>query len=221
MGAVVTTVANYLALIRGPWRRMKEEHFGRADTHLHAKDLNGAPRDLLDPIRDFFLHSDFNRVGRGFTHATTHPGQQLVEASSDLRGNDELMASFALALMPKIAEAIPTTSYARAFMIFEATDRLRARYSRVFGTYHFAIQNDTGLHPIPTEKFFSPSKLAEPGVEVADFVAYAAGRQARASLAGRHADVPEWVRAVWTPPQGRFLSVSTMQLDPTESPKPR
>lgn len=202
MGAVVTAAGEYEALIHAPWQRMKGEFFGNETTKLHAKDLNRAPIDQLDALRDFFTRARINRIGRGFTHTTAILGEDVI-------------AAFALQLMPQIADALPNMRYEKAFMLFEETQRLRGRYSRVFGDYHFGKDIPrTGIVAILTQKFFVPSALKMPGIEVADFVAYAAGRMTWAQQTGRQADLPEWVKAVWAPPFGRFLKVDIMRQDP-------
>jgi hypothetical protein len=88
----------------------------------------------------------------------------------------------------RIVEIAKWTSFGELRVIFEASDRADKLIEEAFQNFNI----EEGGKPIPVECYFMPKAANEPGLEVADFIMHAVGRQARKNLTQRDGFVPDF-----------------------------
>jgi hypothetical protein len=92
-------------------------------------------------------------------------------------------------------------------MIFEASHRADKLIEDAFQTFEV---RRWGWKHIPSECYFMPKAVAEPALEVADFVMHAIGRQAKQNLKKRGIFLPDF-KAIFHAVDPRL--VSFMEVD--------
>lgn len=148
--------------LAGPWRALKEDHFGGA-TSLHAADLKSPSSAQLDALAHFFGNHAFGRF------AATVTSKALLRG--DLKPYDVLPGALRNRWAELASRVQPTPT--EVALLHEASERGDPLVERYFGPTFFTVNGKSvkvhhGLVP----------KSALEGLEVADFIAQAAGRQA-------------------------------------------
>jgi hypothetical protein len=152
-------------VIKRPWQALKAKHFGGADVPLHASELRDLTPAQLEALGTFFRNQEFGRFAVTITPTCKLPAgispYHLVSRSMRNRW-EELTPRF----HPKPAEV--------AF-IFEASERGDALVQRYFSDVVVTIDGAR----VPIHLGIMPKWAGDEGLEVADFVVQAAGRQTR------------------------------------------
>lgn len=157
-------------IIRGPWQKVRESVSGSGDAPLHANEFSRtARREDIEAVAAFFRQQQFARFGA------------IISESSSLPSELSPMQAVAKALQNRIIDVARWTSFREIMVIFEASERADRLIEQAF--QGFALEENG--KPIPVECCFMPKSVAEPALEVADFIMHAVGRQARQNLTQR------------------------------------
>jgi hypothetical protein len=153
--------------IRGPWRKMKADHFGGWDIPLHANELRDPTEDQIKALAQFFTSQQFARFAVTMTPATKIQlhGYAPIEAMPGLLRNrwQDLAPRF-FPLPVEIA------------FIHEASERGDPLLQTYFGE---SVATINGVD-VPVHHALMPK--GDEALEVADFVVQAAGAQARRGI---------------------------------------
>ena len=79
LGGCAVLAGDYGRCLASPWRDLKAKHFGGANVHLHATELQQPGNKQLDALGEFFRSGQFCRVATVLTAL-----DRLIAASSDL-----------------------------------------------------------------------------------------------------------------------------------------
>jgi hypothetical protein len=158
-------------LIFQPWRSVREIITGSANTPLHASTLDTVVdgRGEAAAIIAQFFKLPFYRFAATLSKLTTLPDD--ISAIRAIREVTEL----------RINEIVRRTLCREVKVIFEASERADPLIEKAFEN----LQARRGWKDIPTQCYFMPKAANDPGLEVADFVMHAVGRQMRQNLKER------------------------------------
>jgi hypothetical protein len=148
--------------VRAQWRELRRAINGDPDLPLHAAEFPHTPENFAT-MRQFFASPAFAR----FAVAATSKTNFAVDMHA--------MAAVMGMLKEYIARVVPLVPCSTVALIFEASQRGDPLVRRHFG--EFELQKNQ--RSVPIDHYFMPKSGKEPGLEVADFVASAAGSQAR------------------------------------------
>jgi hypothetical protein len=164
-GGVAVMASNYFRVLADPWRAVKREQFGSEDTRLHAatSDL----RKAAPAIGDFFKTQGFYRIAAVATPTTM---LNNVEGVHD---------GVCYAIQAQVGRIVEATNPSRVVFFFEESARGNELVMKNFGPLRMARVHPNGRRElIPVVICFTPKAAGAPALEVADFVAHAAGCQA-------------------------------------------
>jgi hypothetical protein len=164
-------MSEYLdVLIRGPWREVRRRVTGSTNSPLHASDFGqiARPQDI-EAVASFFRQNPFSRFG-----AVVSVNAHLVAGLGPLQ-------TIAKVLQLRIVEIARWTPFREVHIIFESSQRADPLIENAMQDFGLEESGKS----IPVECYFMPKSAGEPGLEVADFVVHAVGRQARANLKQR------------------------------------
>jgi len=170
LGGCACLVQDYDALIRSPWVALKATCFGSPTEPIHAAGLRPSPEQAA-AIGAFFRSKPFARIAALLTDRT---------ALAVPLTKYEVTALTLTNRLREIAQHIPFTSLA---FVFEGSDRTSALVERAFSTLEVRVGRPDGVRNIPLHFFWGGKALAEPALEVADFIMHAAGGAVRAHRA--------------------------------------
>ena len=157
-------------VIHQPWRELRRRVTGSPDAQLHA---NRFPRIAkagdVEAVADFFRAQPFWRFGAVITVETS-----LVEEIG-------LMRTMKGVLQRRINDVVEMTLCKEVCVVFESSERTDELIQEAFQDFEV----HRGSKRIPSVCYFMPKSVAEPALEVADFVMHAVGRQARHNLTQR------------------------------------
>jgi hypothetical protein len=158
-------------VLEQPWREMKQCHFGGADVALHASDLRNSTPEQLEALSAFFRDNRFGRFAVTMCRDVSLPeGKSAIEV---MRGAlRERWGELASRVVPAPVEV--------AFL-FEASKRGSPLIEKYFGPTIVHV----GAQRIPTHNGFIEKRFGLEGLEVADFIAQAAGGQAHSQHKGK------------------------------------
>lgn len=155
------------------WRNLRALVNGDPDTPLHAFEFGQEARKrpaLYTPLGDFFREHRFVRLAVTATVKTSLP-DHLV-----------LMQPVILTLKKYMADIAARSDCGSVAVVFESSERADDALRQHFGNL---VVERNGSN-IPVEHCLMEKKNHEPALEVADFVANAAGSMARWRLEGKN-----------------------------------
>jgi hypothetical protein len=154
------------------WRNLRSLVNGDPEIPLHAFEFGQQARarpDLYKPLGDFFREHRFIRLAVTATVKTSLP-DHLV-----------LMQPVILTLKKYMADLAARSDCGSVAVVFESSERANDAVIQHFGNL---VVERNGSN-IPVEHCLMEKKYQEPALEVADFVANAAGSIARWRLEGK------------------------------------
>jgi hypothetical protein len=171
------------------WRELRRVINGHPDLPLHAAELPHTPENFA-AVRQFFAAPAFLR----FAVAATSKTNFAVDMHA--------MAAVMVSLKKHIARLVSSLPCSSIALIFESSQRGDPLVRQHFG--ELGLLEDE--RPIPTEHCFMPKSSGEPGLEVADFVASAAGSQTRRYLRGETGFAKDYLDVFHQfPPPGSYF----------------
>jgi hypothetical protein len=187
--------------LKAKWRELRTIINGSPDAPLHAADLNYTPENLA-AVSQLFQHKAFARVAVAATNKT-HFVIDMHTMSPVFGMLKEHVA--------RLVSGIPCKTVA---LIFESSERGDPLVERYFG--ELSLQQ--GDHVLPTEHCFMPKSSGEPGLEVADFIASAAGSQARRRHRGTSGFAKDYeaVFFQFPPPFSQFFHIAEVGGSPED-----
>jgi hypothetical protein len=154
------TVATYRGVAEA-WRELKRVHFPDVSV-LHAADLRRPRGEQLSALATFFRSQPFARFA-----AVTR---------SDATIDFPVLNTVAVCILKRLETVLRHMKFERFALVFEAGETWEAKVERMFGSMR--LYNEA--REVPIDKLFMAKKQAEPGLEIADFIAHAVGGSARA-----------------------------------------
>lgn len=200
LGGCAVLARDLEAVIRAPWRAIREAVTGSSDAPLHASEFAGiATPEHMGRVAEFFIRQPFARLGAIVPFTTTFP--------------DELgpLPTIAKVLQLRIVEIAKWTPFDSIAVIFESSQRADPLIQQAF--QGFELEEDG--KPIALECYFMPKHVGEPALEVADFIVHSVGRQARQNLVKRGVFVPDF-KAVFQavhPKLVSYMEVATITVN--------
>lgn len=120
-------------------------------------------------VAEFFRQGRFARLGA------------IVSVDTALTDEIGPLPTIAIVLKQRIIDIAKWSSFRSVAVIFESSERADPLVEKAFQDFAF----EEGGTPIPVDCYFMRKREGEPGLEVADFVMHAIGRQARKNLVNR------------------------------------
>jgi hypothetical protein len=186
-------VGAHHAAVSAQWREVRRAIVGDPDAPLHAADLKYTEENFA-VLSQFFKSPAFARFGVATTDKTnfTVGIHTMAAVMGTLKQH-----------IARIVERLPCSTLA---LIFESSQRGNPLVQQYFGELGLL---DNG-RPVPTEHCFMPKSAGEPGLEIADFVASAAGSQARFYHRGKIGFAKDYqdVFHQFPPPMSQFLHIT-------------
>ena len=173
LGGCAALAANYAVEIAEPWMALKRQHFGDPRVSLHAVNYRSWTPAQREAIGQFFASRYFARIGAVTTRATIlAPGLSVYEAT-------------ATGLTLQLRNILPLFDLSSITFLFESSQRGDRLAERFFRRFRVLAATEGGQLSVPL-KFFSAEKgVADPLLEVADFVMHCAGSAVRDRLEGK------------------------------------
>jgi len=172
-GALALQAEVYCNSLREAWLQMKDVAFSGRNMELHACDLRPPTGAQIENLNAFFRCHNFARISRIFTIDTA------------LKDVDTLVC-FSEGLKKCIEKQARLTSCTSVALVFEHSDNLLSRIEPYFRNCEFAIPRSEGrVCRVPLSCYSMDKTLKESGLEIADFIAHAAGTAVRDRLNGK------------------------------------
>jgi hypothetical protein len=177
LGGCAALGRDFGRIISDPWRKVRQRVMGSPDSPLHANKFSrtAAPDDI-STVAEFFRLQPFARLG-----ATISIRTALIDEWNVIRTMKEVLEL-------RINEIVGHTLCREVKVIFESSQRVDKLIEDAF--QNFEVRR--GWKHIPSKCYFMPKAVGEPGLEVADFVMHAVGRQVRQNLKERGTFTPDF-----------------------------
>ena len=153
-----------------PWRKLRQEQFPDVEGPLHAVEISkDLPLEKSAALGTFFRQEKFYRPAVVVIRDTKKPNEMLeVECA-------------VLAFAGKIGDLARESGCDEIFLVIEKSDRLQVPYMNAFSK--FRALDESG-RAIPLVAGFMDKQLAQPGLEIADFILNAVAPQTRRWISG-------------------------------------
>ncbi|WP_422359918.1 DUF3800 domain-containing protein [Reichenbachiella sp.] len=164
-GGLIVPCIDYYDLVEYPWHNLKREFFGEVEHTLHAADLpQPTPKNLIDSFNKFFTEYSFGRFAITCTDQTIN------------KINERIENVIAACIWNRIKEVSNKMKWFDILILIEENKRLIPAIKQEFMA-KTPQNNQKQKIPVNYNTILKDSFFA--GLEVADFIAHTAGRQAR------------------------------------------
>jgi hypothetical protein len=167
LGGCVVLGAGYPHL-KERWRAVRRAINGDPDLPLHGSEFERKPENFAT-LSEFFLDPSFIRIAATTTKAVSLP--QGMHPCVPVMGQLQKEIAF-------VAAALPCK---RVWIIVESSQRADEIVQACFSQ----LTSVDGAPSLPVVKSLMPKSSNEPGLEVADFIASAAGSEVQHRLRGK------------------------------------
>jgi hypothetical protein len=171
-GSCAVVGRDYRSAVVEPWREMKALRFGGARSAMHASGGPTPDAAQLVALSEFFARERYFRLGA------------VVKKSTEMSGFDDIHDAASGALQMLIGQLVQLVLPTRVLFFFEDSERGRPLIMKNFGSLRIDRREGDRVEPLPIVQYLMDKRSQEPGLEVADFIAHAAGNQARVHEAG-------------------------------------
>jgi hypothetical protein len=166
LGGCAVIAADIEAVLRSPWRELKDRHFGGADRPLHASDVRNPTTEQVEALATFFRQQPFGRFAVAMTKNTILPSQTKPI---------EIMPGLLRRRYEQITARCSTPPVEVAF-VHESSERGDPLLQKYFGDTVVQING----REVPVHHVLAPK--GDETLEVADFIVHAVGGQARSGI---------------------------------------
>lgn len=209
LGGCATLGCDLDAVIRRPWKAVRQAVAGNANATLHAAEFDASP-DHIDVVVKFFRTQPFARLAAICSRTTDFAGIEPPERQA--------VRSVSLAFMKRIEHVAKWMAFTSIAVVFESSNRANALIEQEFVHHGFMLDDQ----PVPIEFCFMPKSAGEPALEVSDFIMHAVGRQVRHRIHRKTGLVPDF-RAVFHDEldarRASFIDITSVVAEPTR-PQP-
>ncbi len=164
-GGLIVPCLDYYDLVENPWHDFKKEFFGTVEHPLHAADLSQpVSQDLINAFNKFFTDYSFGRFAITCTDRTLN------------RINTSIENVIAGCIWDRIKEVANKMKWFDILILIEENKRLIPSIKQEFMS---KTPQNSRYQKIPVRYYTILKDSNFAGLEVADFIAHTAGRQAR------------------------------------------
>jgi hypothetical protein len=173
LGGCAELGAGYLHF-KERWRAVRKAINGDPNLPLHNSTMEHKAENFA-VLSEFFLDRSFVRIAVTTTKSVSLPPgmHPCVPVMGQLRNEIGIIAA---------------ASRKSVWIIVESSDRANAIVQARFSQ----LTPINGMPPLPIVKSLMPKSSNEPGLEVADFIASAAGSQVQRRLRGQNGQAPDF-----------------------------
>lgn len=177
LGGCAVLAADLDRVLRHPWHEVRRKVRGSADAPLHAASLGHPPRpEDIEAVASFFRTQPFARIGA------------IIPVTAKRVTDLTVMKIIAETLKRRIVDIARWTPFTEVHVVFESSNRTDPLIEEAFGDFNIEENGKA----IPLDCYFMPKAANHAGLEVADFVMHAVGRQARRRVEGREGFAPDF-----------------------------
>lgn len=150
-------------VVRTPWLEVLRVVAGSPIAQLHATDLRNPTSTQIETISSYFRTQSFSRFG------------SICSVQTELDKDITPLVLVARCLGNRLVDILKWQPFASVEIVFEHSERLAPQIEEVFGSFSLS---ENGKE-IPTGFSWLQKSMAEPALEVADFLANSVGTEAR------------------------------------------
>ena len=177
LGGCAVLAADLDRVLRHPWHEVRRKVRGSADAPLHAASFGHPPRpEDIETVASFFRTQPFARIGA------------IIPVTAKRVGAVTVMRVVAETLKRRIVDIARWTQFTEVHVVFESSSRTDQLIEEAFSDFNI----EENGRAIPLECYFMPKAANDLGLEIADFVMHAVGRQARRRVEGRDGFAPDF-----------------------------
>lgn len=200
LGGCGVLAADLDRILRHPWHEVRRKVRGSADAPLHAASLGHPPRPQdIEAVASFFRAQPCARIGA------------IIPVTARRKNAITAMRVISETLKRRILDVARWTPFTEMHVVFESSSRADPLIKEAFAD--FSVEEDGKA--IPVECYFMPKAVNDPGLEVADFIMHAIGRQARRRVEGRGGFAPDFAAVFHDqdPKRVSYMEVSEVTLN--------
>jgi hypothetical protein len=165
-GGCAVTQELYHEVLASPWRSLKRQHFGSDEARLHAAKTK-MTQPQTQAVGDYFRQQPFFRLAA------------VVTPSTKIDNIEDVHDAACYAVQIIVGRIVEFVMPNRVVFFYEDSERGNPLVIDRFGPLRLSKLHEDGHHePIPIVHCFTPKHVGSPALEIADFIAHAAGCQA-------------------------------------------